>query len=813
MANYTYICGPNNTKKRIKNQSDLVGGGPTTDQIDRLLEDPSVKMPLKWKGSWKFPNDSWYDYLDIGNDYIVEKCRERGVDNELALKILSIWGNRFHKISNERPRTTKEGLGYKLPGNHRLNKDIRDLPKDIKDKIEGYMSTVVKEAEKNAYQQCKLSVHPSNLPTRERMACHDIACQYGIRRDSDYERVIENDEHEHEHDAEKLSKLERCKELGMYCQSLDDARQEYPAKLFTHVKNGGSGDCLFIAVAHYRLLAERLGEAVFGQVSDPIYPDPENLELFKKPDGSYIKVDYLPKHSTYLLSDELHYNANYLRAAAVEWLRDNPDYLLPQNRTVKLELAQLYMEEGRLLFGQSDFIRTMNKYISNKRDDPNSLKLVKFTRMNIDNQIRRLFSIITDEDDYLEKYPERQPNLEEFIEFLYEQYLRVMSHRVVYGGQPEIIALANVLQTNIYALLSSNSKLIFRLGGRVEATQDNIFIFHNKKATAQKGNEHYDIVFPAVLLGNERDIGSGKLQSPPLPLPRVIDLSEQGSSITVDSSDISSISDASISDTSISDASIETVDLEPSLTEMLTVSGLSKNEMIVATILKRICGKTVSKDMNLNDELEKCLKSLSDDNIVILLNSLLNDDMRLVRIMKADRAKNIIHTFIADEILSTPPEAIKIYIHNICQGLSLVDDDVMTTVYKECYKYLPEISEISDIAEAIMSSVISHETGTRTFTSTISDIYKYVYGIKPDKDMDLADMVNAIKNYEKETGESIDPTAAVIFKHILLIDLIYDYMPFVLKHGKPMLLPGVNIDTSIQSFADVYLESFDGMVE
>ena len=127
-------------------------------------------------------------------------------------------------------------------------------------------------------------------------------------------------------------------------------------------------------------------------------------------------------------------------------------------------------------------------------------------------------AIDEDEDDNYKDIPE---------------YLRKMMKSGVYGGQPEIYALSEVLQRNIITYVNSGKSNYKTYGGGLSCIYDRsnmdttIYLYHNVNKTNKPGLHHFEILYPKskakIIKKDVYDRSSGKagqsIQKPTIQKP------------------------------------------------------------------------------------------------------------------------------------------------------------------------------------------------------------------------------------------------------------------------------------------------------
>lgn len=477
-----------------------LGGARTTQEIDQDFDNPNIKIPLTWAERndssdyasngraerWDLAEDNWYNFLQISTDYIVEKCRAAGITEPDLLEILEIWGNKIHDMPVVRPPNPDENLATKPTPNGPPYKYMKDLPDGVKRAIEDYTATVLKDREKHAYQTCSLKTRKNKLHQWERSECHNLMCRYGHEVTDEFSLA-------HELDIatpETARQLLRCAELGEFCNSVSGLPQTFDRSRFRHLKNSGKGDCLFVAVAHYMLLGDRLRDAI--GAADTVYPTIELLDA-----GAYNDANETPYQVTpeKLGSRRLIETGEQLRAQVVQWARDHPDYMSAGN-TLKRDLAILYVEEGEGLLDTRTYWVSLKSYFSKNRTIGDG-KLFQMVKNRKDDRAR-LVRIIVESENYLKEHPDHEQAHEHLMDFLFDQYLVGMSDVHTYGGSPEVVILSQILQINLIVTQSGgpNQPLIAVMGGPVRGTDEYMIIY-------ETGHRHYEIMYPEQLLTPE----------------------------------------------------------------------------------------------------------------------------------------------------------------------------------------------------------------------------------------------------------------------------------------------------------------------
>ncbi len=475
--------------------NNIMTGGRPTEQIDADFDDPTKTMDLTWDGKqWRWTHDDWYQFLDITPDYLTEKCRAKGLNIDETLRA---WKNMLHYVRKSRAPAVEENLGSKMwnqaTGTEQELKYFENIPQELNRSIKEYHNTVDKEAEKTAYQQCQMKSNLTQLEVAERGLCHsNVLCrppkiidglevERTVYSDADYDRVEASTLPESDKD-----KYRRCRALEETCPKEFIAGTEYDISDFSYISNGGTGDCLFIAVHHYMHLCTQLGEAMG---ADEIYPMPGvDIGSAELEQNKLQTLDYKT------LKD----NAKILRNKVCDYYRDHPNYILFAGRSVKHELAILNMEGS--IYTIPTYIKQYNDYVNSLAgNNPLGLEAIPpgTTKVLLSDMIRYAISIINLDT----VKPEQEEALDNFTVAMYSNYITRMRQDSTYGGNAEISVLSKILQKNIFVVqLSPESdagevNLTTNMGARYAGSDDVMYIFHNAGVTG-KGSLHYEVMFP-----------------------------------------------------------------------------------------------------------------------------------------------------------------------------------------------------------------------------------------------------------------------------------------------------------------------------
>jgi hypothetical protein len=468
-------------------------GGATTAQIDAGFNDPdarnrlvrSSKFDRRSDGSepieyqvWEHEYDNWHDKLGVTPSYLVEKCEEkrgRALDPQVKDILNSGIGTQPGLFYNTKP--------LRMPAadeDLRAFKTLSELPDDVRDKIEAYEAESVRGGEKRAYQGCNLKVADERFPIVERMACNDIMCQpHPIYNAQDLDAFLGSGQVS---DANK-AKYQQCAKKNYYCIRPVDSTVENNE--LRHFANGGMGECLFIAVAHYIELAQQLNA----------YPNAENNTV---PLSDYQSL--IPWKSGNIIS----YKAGgKLRRDLMIWLKDNLDIFMDSqyapgtiDTAMAVTLLEPYSNDGTKILVNIDLtpIKALLKFAKEHKEYAAVLGLDRINK----ESTRHIYNLIIDLN--LHQSANVRLAINSLIAFLSDLYIQSMIKRETYAGMIEIFALSVYLRKNIHVWLVNDLQYVlipsmsFNYPGSNETI--NILqcqILSNGRAA---GLEHYEIVFP-----------------------------------------------------------------------------------------------------------------------------------------------------------------------------------------------------------------------------------------------------------------------------------------------------------------------------
>ena len=466
-SRYSTIKLDNGTIKRVSKKLIQKAGAPrAVDDIDRDFSTDNKRIDLVLTNQGWVPSaESWYELLEITPDYLINKCAEKGLTDEETQQAIRNWNTRLFDISRPKP------TGDAVLGDNKYNPD---LPVEVKAAHENYLNTTVKNAERTAYQGCNLAYRRSILPSINKEFCETFMCN-----PVPYTKPITNEETRHaalhmdNMPENKKQIIRSCYSSGYSCAPQLEYTKTYDPAIFKHVSNSGTGDCLFIAFTNYMTLVEQIGG---------IFPNPtENntgLPAIKNPRDNIAQ-------------------AHKVRLDVVKWLRENPNYLLPNNLTVQQNIAILSIETDPLIniLNKAQKISILEDFI---RRHPAEAQLLNIRAD--DSSIKRLEHIVNNVDSFLNAQRSAVQDVMEaalnMIMRVYSMaYLDEMSKQSKYGGQSEITALAVLHNVNIIVLQRDNAVLTHHSGHKVKNPRGTVYIFHNRSVRGV-GGLHYEIMFP-----------------------------------------------------------------------------------------------------------------------------------------------------------------------------------------------------------------------------------------------------------------------------------------------------------------------------
>ena len=477
---YNKIVLPDGTTKRISKKITQTGGTRPEADIDRDFDSTQPRMTAVYspvKG-WSKSHESWYDLLNIPPDYLISKCNKKNRFKPETQQAIRNWGNRLYRLTDN-----PTGLARKLMDEDKKKPDADVVP------YETYLNTTLKEDEKIAYQECNLSRKETSLIRDNKIRCQDL-----LNNPVPYDSTITND-----HDLQEAlntpgmreetkQRITNCYNAG-YRPTEKGYQTVFEYANFKHLQNIGSGDCLFIAFAHYLYIVESLGGVMPNPLADNTgLPDPKFLQMHGQQS---------------VLTEQAH----TLRNRVVQWLRDNMDNdnISGLTITIKYDLATLALESANIhsLATRYSILKTFVK------QHPTEARILGILNITPPKVITRLLSIFSDEDNF--------PNeavLDLIATTLANSYLESMSEQGTFGGQPEITALAHLYNVDLAVLQENDGQLAYNSGYvYIPDPKGVIYLFHNQSVRG-RGSLHYEIMFP---LPPNRFVQSVIKSSSPIP--------------------------------------------------------------------------------------------------------------------------------------------------------------------------------------------------------------------------------------------------------------------------------------------------------
>lgn len=458
---YNKIILPDGTTKRISKKITQTGGTRPEQAIDRDFESEQPRMTTVYspEKGWLKSHESWYDLLNITPDYLITKCNKKNRFKPETQQAIRNWGNRLYRLTDK-----PTGLARKLIDEDKQNPDADVVP------YETYLNTTLKEDEKIAYQECNLSRKETSLIRDNKMRCQDL-----LNHPVPYDSPITNDIAFQEAlntsgmREETKQQIKNCYNAG-YRPTDKGYQFAFEYDNFKHLQNIGSGDCLFIAFAHYLYIVESLGGVMPNPLADNTgLPDPKFLQVYRQS----------------VLTEQAH----TLRNRVVQWLRDNMDNdnISGLAMTIKHDLAILALESPNIHSIATKY-SILKEFVA---QHPAEAQILGINEITPPKAIAELLSIFSDEDNF--------PNdtvLDLIETTLANSYLESMSERSTYGGQPEITALAHLYNVDIAVLQEHDGNLQYNSGYvYMPDPKGVIYLFHNQSVRG-RGSLHYEIMFP-----------------------------------------------------------------------------------------------------------------------------------------------------------------------------------------------------------------------------------------------------------------------------------------------------------------------------
>jgi hypothetical protein len=428
---YTYVTMPDGRKKRAPLQT----GGKSVQEIDHDFETKRMRINPSTLG-----HDTWYDFLEIEPDYLVNKCKRKGITNPAVLKHVNTWGDRV----------------YNMPPKLKPLTDAQILDDANIKKYEDTINGTYKASVRRVYDSCDLI---DNLEEFNKVTCQDSVCNpYPIRRKEDLAAALQVSP-----SKQKNIYLTQCVNDGYLCQT--EEYQEYFVDQFTNIYNGGAGDCLFIAFENYNKL---IRECFNGRYIKP-YDDISDLEIKK--------CDFYRIQSGTPATLRL-------RAEAVRFLDEHRNDRLIGGVPLKVNLATASIEPKESLFSSKEKAAFYTSFISSH---PREARILNMSNPANTTKINQVVAIIngpiTPESDAL-------------LNFLTDQYLKSMSRLSTYAGQYEITALAIIHNVSIEILqLKSSDPTMYERNMGHSIPGANVVYLHHTASTAGSG-AHFDVMLP-----------------------------------------------------------------------------------------------------------------------------------------------------------------------------------------------------------------------------------------------------------------------------------------------------------------------------
>lgn len=428
---YTYITLPDGRRKRTPVQH----GGKTVQEIDGDFETKRMKMNAVQS------HDSWYDFLQIEPDYLVEKCKRAGVTNPETLDYVNTWADRVYNMPPN----------VKTPSIEEISTDFEGSIKKFEDKING----PYKDAVRRVYDTCDLR---DNLPVFHKDNCETVVCNpFPINRVEDLPAALLVNP-----SRQKDVYLPKCIKNGYLCNS--EEHVSYFKEQFTNIQNGGAGDCLFIAFANYLRITNECLNGRFLKPGDDI----SDLEIKR--------CDYFKIQSGTDLTQKL-------RNDVIRFLDRNRQDRLINHVPLRVSMASAVFEKHSNFSDKSkkDIYETFVKTYPRES---------KTLTMSIPLNSKKLDSILTMIMTF------ESPAMNILVNYLTDRYLHEMAKYSAYAGQIEIVALAIVNNVSI-EILQENSldrkKYERNMGYTVPGA--NVVYLHHTASTGGSG-AHFDVMLP-----------------------------------------------------------------------------------------------------------------------------------------------------------------------------------------------------------------------------------------------------------------------------------------------------------------------------
>jgi hypothetical protein len=495
------------------------GGAPSTEEIDARFESQDARNPLVWRAKfdangdllsrWEPEHDNWYDALEVSPDYLVEKCQTvRGqVSPDLEELLRSPLRKDIYDIRPERYATARETLGERHYD--------PNLSAEERAYAEAYDAEVNRNAEKQAYQQCKIKLpdDPVRISNKIKNRCAEYMCRdshISIGADGvpvqDKRRVVNPEDLQEVMNGPLSDNVKAiyqyCADKGLYCtKPLSEDVSSISKNPFVHVSNAGSGECLFIALAQY---------LKFVQALSGVYPDYKN---------NTVPVDHYSRLYPWKPSSHLSYEAgNVWRQRAIDWLESNPDSYITggaEPGTVREMmalslLAYLDLGEVSLILSAIDLkIKDLyNTFVRNHPEHAQKLGLLAITKVaDIATRINEARRTITDCDELAVADPSTVPAVTALVDFFSGYYIKAMRSPDAYAGHLEVYAASKILNADIHIWAKTTKgdqyrRLVY-MSHNSNPDPDGSYRTINLLLTqkmnqygAMSGAKHFEIIFP-----------------------------------------------------------------------------------------------------------------------------------------------------------------------------------------------------------------------------------------------------------------------------------------------------------------------------
>ena len=434
---FSYITLPNGQKKRTGLIFSQTGGGRTTEEIDNAFDSETERMSYDEDTELR----SWYSHLNIEPANFVEKCISKGIMDDNTVEFVETWGgNSLH--------TTDPPVKYAdFIKRNKLERG-EDSLKKYEDEI---LNGSYKTAQRGLYENCVVDL------TKTAALCSRLIERHKIRNESDISNV------EGLTEQEKIQVL-YCIKNGHGYNGVDrDYPDSYEPELFTHIRNGGSGDCLFIAFANYLHLVK---------LNRGVYPDPLNNS-----GNGNIEYDINRRQR-----DDTE-TAAKMRKQVVDFIKANKDKTMVGNgQSLKLNIAFAAIDRRVPVVKEDDFKKIIADFKSSYSASARALGLNSHNVTYA--QIQTALNIDKPDDVNI------------LVEMILNKYLQNIANRSTFGGQIEITCLASIYNVDIRVLQMNNNKLTSNMGQPVQDPQGVVYLYHTQSVNSRIGGLHFECMFP-----------------------------------------------------------------------------------------------------------------------------------------------------------------------------------------------------------------------------------------------------------------------------------------------------------------------------